>query len=208
MNDFHSITHRLIPSGNTVQAAQLHHNRHLSPQRLPVRPRRAQRAPGAGGAGTLLDAGVCVHYSDLGSGQHETYQLPYLYVGGAGATLATNQYVDAWAGGWVSNSAPTYATHFLNVVGSAVGCKNSAGNGALNDFNADTSSLSGYGGLSSSSPPAVVLSPPGDKSASFRARSSRPTAELTSAGARARDWQFHAPQAYRAARAPSSAMLS
>ena len=65
----------------------------------------------------------------LGSGQHIVTQLPYLYVGGADGKLVTGQYVDA---------DKEYLVKFLNTIGAAVGCTNSAKAGPLDDFNSDT----------------------------------------------------------------------
>jgi len=79
------------------------------------------------GAETLVDKGVSVHFSDLGSGQHICTQLPYLYVGGAQGALKTGIY---------ANIGPTPLVKFLNTIGAAVGCKNGAG-GPLDDLNAD-----------------------------------------------------------------------
>ncbi len=81
-----------------------------------------------GGGKTLVDLGVNVHFSDLGSGQHIVTQLPYLYVGGADGKLVTGQYVDA---------DKEYLVKFLNTIGAAVGCTNAANAGPLDDFNAD-----------------------------------------------------------------------
>ena len=55
-------------------------------------------------------------------------QLPYLYVGGADGKLVTGQYVDA---------DKEYLVKFLNTIGAAVGCTNSANAGPLDDFNHD-----------------------------------------------------------------------
>ena len=77
---------------------------------------------------TLVDYGVNVHFSDLGSGQHIVSQLPYLYVGGANGQLKTGKYVQ---------EDKQYLVKFLNTIGAAVGCKNAAGNGPLDDLNAD-----------------------------------------------------------------------
>ena len=69
-----------------------------------------------------------VHFSDLGSGQHIVSQLPYLYVGGANDKLVTGKYI---------LEDRQYLVKFLNTIGAAVGCTNSAGNGPLDDLNAD-----------------------------------------------------------------------
>jgi hypothetical protein len=136
--DFHSVSHRQSVDGNPmtdIPNAQLFHHKvdvlHLS---LFKQVLDALAAVPADGANTLLDKGVCVHYSDLGSGQHEITQLPYLYVGGAVGgpqPLKVGQFVDATNGG--ANAA--YVAQFLNTIGAAVGCKNAAGN-PLDDFNA------------------------------------------------------------------------
>ncbi len=77
---------------------------------------------------TLVDYGVNVHFSDIGSGQHIISQLPYLYVGGVNGQLKTGQYIQ---------EDKQYLVKFLNTIGAAVGCMNAAGNGPLNDLNAD-----------------------------------------------------------------------
>lgn len=130
-NDFHSISHRQSVDGdastNIANAQLLHHavdRFHLSLFRG-ILDRLSEYTYGDGT--TLLDKGVCVHYSDIGSGQHEISQLPYLYVGGADGALRTATYV---------NAQNEYLVKFLNTIGSAVGCKNAVG-GPLDDLNAD-----------------------------------------------------------------------
>jgi len=128
-SDFHSISHRQSvdgdPATSIANAQMLHHmidRFHLQLFRGILDGLAAYMyADGS----TLLDQGVCVHYSDLGSGQHEITQLPYLYVGGAGGALKTSLYVDATGQNLVK---------LLNTIGAAVGCKSDAG-GPLDDFN-------------------------------------------------------------------------
>lgn len=130
--EFHAISHRQAAENDPtpVAAAQmLHHNidrYHL--QRFKSILDLLSQYTYDGGATTLVDKGVNVHFSDLGSGQHIVTQLPYLYVGGANDKLVTGQYI---------NEDKQYLVKFLNTIGAAVGCKNSAGNGPLDDFNAD-----------------------------------------------------------------------
>lgn len=121
--DFHSISHRQRvdgDSGTDIAGAQLLHHEidkfHLRMFRAILDQLDAKG---------LLDYGTCVHYSDLGSGQHETYGLPYLYVGGANGALKTGIYV---------NESDVALPKFLNTIGAAVGCR-SAGGGPLDDFN-------------------------------------------------------------------------
>lgn len=129
--DFHSISHRQSQDGNpatNITNAQLMHHSidrfHLTLFRG-ILDQLASYSMSDGS--TLLDKGVCVHYSDLGSGQHEITQLPYLYVGGAGGALKTGLYV---------NATDEYLVKFLNSIGAAVGVKNGAG-GQLDNLNAD-----------------------------------------------------------------------
>ena len=130
-NDFHSISHRQHndddPNSAIANAQTVHHaidRLHLQLFRG-ILDRLASYTYGDGT--TLLDKGVCVHYSDIGSGQHEISQLPYLYVGSAGGALATGIYRD-------ETGQPV--VKLLNTIGAAVGCKNAAG-GPLDDFNAN-----------------------------------------------------------------------
>jgi hypothetical protein len=129
--DFHSISHRQSvdddPTTNIAGAQLLHHaidRFHLSLFRALLD--GLSSYPTADGA-TLLDKGVALHYSDIGSGQHEITQLPYLYVGGAGGALQTGIY---------RNEDGMELVKLLNTIGAAVGCKNASG-GLLDDFNAD-----------------------------------------------------------------------
>ncbi len=128
--DFHSISHRQSndddPDTRIESAQSLHHaidRFHLRMFRAILERLSLQKNPDGT---TLLDSGVCVHYSDIGSGQHEITQLPYLYVGGAGGALATGVYRD-------ESGQPL--VKLLNTIGAAVGCKNGAGE-PLDDFNA------------------------------------------------------------------------
>jgi hypothetical protein len=130
--DFHSISHRQSndddPATRIANAQLLHHaidRFHLQLFRS-ILDRLSTYSNGDGT--TLLDSGVCVHYSDIGSGQHEISQLPYLYVGGANGALKTGLY---------SDQAGQYVVKLLNTVGAAVGCKNATGD-PLDDFNAQS----------------------------------------------------------------------
>lgn len=129
--DFHSISHRMKndddPNTKIPNADVAHHmvdRFHLENFRLIL---DQLDAYAFGDGSTLLDKGVAVHFSDLGTGQHLITMLPYLYVGGAGGNLKTGLYV---------NEPGTYLVKFLNTIGAAVGLKNAAGN-PLDDFNAD-----------------------------------------------------------------------
>ncbi len=131
VSEFHAISHRQSvdddPATNIANAQMLHHaidRFHLQLFRS-VLDKLSSYTFGDGT--TLLDKGVCVHYSDIGSGQHEITQLPYLYAGGAGGALATGRYVDATG---------SEVVKLLNTIGAAVGCRSSSG-GALDDFNAE-----------------------------------------------------------------------
>jgi hypothetical protein len=129
--EFHAISHRQAAENDPtpVAAAQLLHHSidryHL--QRFKSILDLLNQYTFADGT-TLVDKGVNVHFSDLGSGQHIVSQLPYLYVGGAQGALVTGHYV---------NEDKQYLVKFLNTIGAAVGCKNSANNGPLDDLNAD-----------------------------------------------------------------------
>lgn len=128
--EFHAISHRQAAENDAtpVAAAQLLHHKidryHLR-QFKSILDTLAQYD--LGGGKTLVDIGVNVHFSDIGSGQHIVSQLPYLYVGSAKDQLVTGKYV---------NVGREYLVKFLNTIGAAVGCTNSAG-GPLDDFNAD-----------------------------------------------------------------------
>ncbi len=81
--------------------------------------------------GSLLDDGVAVWLNDLSNGPpHSTRNMPYVCAGSCDGQLKTGVYVDA---GDVTKNR--YVTHnqFLNTIGAAVGCKNSAGD-PLDDF--------------------------------------------------------------------------
>jgi Protein of unknown function (DUF1552) len=129
--EFHAISHRQRtdddPNTNIANAQLLHHRIdrfHLQIFRG-ILDRLSEYTFGDGT--TLLDKGVCTHFSDLGTGQHEITQLPYLYVGGADGALRTGQYL---------NEPNTPVVKLLNSIGAAVGLKNAAG-GPLDDLNAD-----------------------------------------------------------------------
>lgn len=128
--EFHAISHRQVSeNGGPLAAAQLlHHNidRYHLKRFKSILDLLSQYD--LGGGKTLVDLGVNVHFSDLGSGQHIVSQLPYLYVGGADGKLVTGQYV---------NVGREYLVKFLNTIGAAVGCMSSAGAGPLDDLNAD-----------------------------------------------------------------------
>jgi hypothetical protein len=130
-NEFHAISHRQAAENDAtpLAAAQLLHH---SIDRYHLRQFKVildlLRQYDIGGGKTLIDAGVNVHFSDIGSGQHISTLLPYLYVGGANDKLVTGQYV---------LEDRQYLVKFLNTIGAAVGCLNSKGDGPLDDLNAD-----------------------------------------------------------------------
>lgn len=131
-NEFHAISHRQSVDGDpqtSIANAQLLHHAidrfHLQLFRSVL---DGLSSYTYGDGTTLLDKGVCVHYSDIGSGQHEITQLPYLYVGGAGGALATGRFV---------NANGTEVVKLLNTIGAAVGCRTSSG-APLDDFNAES----------------------------------------------------------------------
>jgi len=130
--EFHAISHRQQTEGNTAAfggALDIHHaidRYHLA--RFKSMLDVLASYPGSAAGESLLDRGVAVHFSDLGAGQHVVTRLPYLYVGGAAGRLKVGQYIDA---------DKQYLVRFLNTIGAAMGCKNSAGTGWLDDFNAD-----------------------------------------------------------------------
>jgi hypothetical protein len=140
--NFHQVSHRLlsgnVASPNTV-AMDLHHKIdrfHL--QRFKAILDELAAVDTADGK-TLLDHGVCVHYCDQGSGQHETTLLPYLYVGSAGGALKTGlyqNYATASGPGVQPGSDGEYAVKLLNTIGAAVGVQNAAKTGPLDDLNA------------------------------------------------------------------------
>ncbi len=122
-DDFHSISHRQRVDGDRstdIRGAQLLHHE-IDKFHLRIFRSILDQLDARG----LLDYGTCVHYSDLGSGQHETYGLPYFYVGGAHGALATGIYV---------NEPDVKVPQFLNTIGAAVGCTNADGE-PLDDFN-------------------------------------------------------------------------
>ncbi|HSO33421.1 MAG TPA: DUF1552 domain-containing protein [Labilithrix sp.] len=132
--EFHALSHRQAAENDLtpVAAAQgLHHqiDRYHLKQFRSILDLLSAYPPVNGKS--LVDYGVNVHFSDLGSGQHIVSQLPYLYVGGANDKLKTGKYV---------LEDRQYLVKFLNTIGAAVGCKNSAGNGPLDDLNADNNS--------------------------------------------------------------------
>lgn len=127
---FHAISHRLTADASgapSLAAGSDYHNSidiyHL--KQFLTMLTELDKYPGGVDGQTLLDRGVSVHFSDLGSGQHINSLLPYLYVGSAGGTLKTGQYV---------NKDKEFLVKFLNTIGAAVGCKNASG-GPLDDFN-------------------------------------------------------------------------
>ena len=127
---FHALSHRLTAEFGAplTVGADLHHaidRFHLQRFKSIL---DLLNAYDAGNGQTLLDRGTCVHYSDLGSGEHIVTQLPYLYVGGANNALRTGIY---------ANEDKQYLVRFLNTIGAAVGCKTDAGL-PLDDFNSDT----------------------------------------------------------------------
>lgn len=128
--DFHSISHRQSndddPATAIANAQLLHHAIDRFHLRLFRSVLDGLSSYAYADGTTLLDQGVCVHYSDIGSGQHEITQLPYLYAGSAGGALATGLY---------RNETGQEVVKLLNTIGAAVGCKSSAG-GPLDDFNA------------------------------------------------------------------------
>jgi hypothetical protein len=132
--EFHAISHRQAAENDPspLAAAQLLHHQidryHLKQFKAILDLLNQYPYDLPGGAKTLVDAGVNVHFSDLGSGQHIVSQLPYLYVGGAKDKLVTGQYI---------SEPKQYLVKFLNTIGAAVGCTNSAGDGPLDDLNAD-----------------------------------------------------------------------
>jgi hypothetical protein len=122
--DFHSISHRQRVDGDSstnISGAQLLHHE-IDKFHLRIFRSILDQLDAKG----ILDHGTCVHYSDLGSGAHETYGLPYLYVGGANGALKTGIYV---------NEPDVEVPKFLNTIGAAVGCTTAAGD-PLDDFNA------------------------------------------------------------------------
>jgi hypothetical protein len=121
--DFHSISHRQRVDGDSstnINGAQLLHHE-IDKFHLRIFRSILDQLDTKG----LLDYGTCVHYADLGSGQHETFGLPYLYVGSAGGALKTGIYV---------NEPDVEVPKFLNTIGAAVGCTTADGY-PLDDFN-------------------------------------------------------------------------
>jgi hypothetical protein len=134
--EFHAVSHRQVAEndGTPLAAAQmLHHNidRYHLKRFKTILDTLSQYDMGNGK--TLVDMGVNVHFSDLGSGQHIVTQLPYLYVGSAQDKLVTGKYV---------NEDKQYLVKFLNTIGASVGCLNAAGTGPLDDLNADNNNYS------------------------------------------------------------------
>jgi hypothetical protein len=84
------------------------------------------------GSGTLLDSGVAVWTNDLADKYHSYSNVPYILAGGANGFLKTGQHLDA---GGVTNNK------LFNVIGSAVGCRNS---GKLMDDFGDPSLDKGF----------------------------------------------------------------
>jgi Protein of unknown function (DUF1552) len=122
--DFHSISHRQrvdSDSSTIIRGAQILHHE-IDKFHLRIFRSILDQLEEKG----LLDYGTCVHYADIGSGQHETYGLPYLYVGSANGALKTGIYV---------HEPDVMVPKFLNTIGSAVGCTTATGD-PLDDFNA------------------------------------------------------------------------
>jgi hypothetical protein len=122
--DFHTLSHRQRVDGDSstnISGAQLLHHE-IDKFHLRIFRSILDQLDAKG----LLDHGTCVHFADLGSGQHETYGLPYLYVGGANGALKTGIYV---------NEPDVEVPKFLNTIGAAAGCTNADGD-PLDDFNA------------------------------------------------------------------------
>jgi len=128
--EFHALSHRQSSENNTnpfAAARDLHHaidRYHLKRFKSILDVLDGYKYGGQ----SLVDKGVNVHFSDLGSGQHIVTLLPYLYVGSAGGALKVGRYEDV---------GKEYLVKFLNTIGAAVGCKNAAGNAPLDDLNAD-----------------------------------------------------------------------
>jgi Protein of unknown function (DUF1552) len=129
IDDFHNLSHRFKndDAANPIGGAELLHHRidrfHLQQFKKIL---DGLSAYAFADGSTLLDKGVCVHYSDLGTGYHNITQLPYLYAGGVDGALKTGQYIDVVSEPLVK---------FLNTIGAAVGLKNGSG-APLDDFNA------------------------------------------------------------------------
>jgi hypothetical protein len=139
--DFHQVSHRLFndqPNQPIAGAMDLHHRvDRFFLQRFKSILDELAMVDTADGM-TLLDHGVCVHYSDQGAGQHENTLLPYLYVGGAGGNLNTGlyqNYATASGPGVQPGSDGQLTVKFLNTIGAAVGVQNAAKNGPLDDLN-------------------------------------------------------------------------
>ena len=140
--DFHQVSHRLLndnPGAPIAGADVLHHaidRFHLQRFKGIL---DELSAVDTGDGKTLLDHGVCTYYSDQGAGQHETTLLPYLYVGSAGGALRTGlyqNYATASGPGVQPGSDGQFTVKLLNTIGAALGVKNSAGSGPLDDLNA------------------------------------------------------------------------
>ena len=136
-NEFHAISHRVVAEGSSapLAAAQmLHHqiDRYHLKQFKAILDLLSAYPPVNGK--TLVDYGTNVHFSDLGSGQHIVTQLPYLYVGGVYDSVALK---DKLVTGQYIQEDKQFLVKFLNTIGAAVGCLNAAGNGPLDDLNAD-----------------------------------------------------------------------
>lgn len=131
---FHHISHRINSDGSAGSAIANADVKHHDVDKLfagmfkeLVAALDARKTP----SGSLLDEGVAIWLNDLANGPaHGKQNIPYVCAGNAGGKLKTGVYVDA--GNKATNK---YVTHnkFLNTIGAAVGCKNSAG-GPLDDF--------------------------------------------------------------------------
>ena len=130
--DFHSISHRQRidnDSSTVISGAQLLHHE-IDRFHLRIFRSILDQLDEKG----LLDYGTCVHYADIGSGQHETYGLPYLYVGGANGALKTGIYV---------NETDVMVPKFLNTIGTAVGCTTRTGDPLENFNSANNGNITG-----------------------------------------------------------------
>ena len=132
---YHWISHRIQGDGDAGapidNAAQLHHEIdkiHGNMFKYLLDRLSAYKI----GSGTLLDSGVAMWTNDLADKYHGYSNVPYILAGGANGFLKTGQHIDA---GGVTNNK------MFNVVGSAVGCRNS---GKLMDDFGDPSLDKGF----------------------------------------------------------------
>lgn len=130
---YHQITHRIYSDGATGDPIPDAFEKHHQIDRIHARLFKylldklsAYKLP----TGTLLDQGVAVWTNDLATGPGHRYDnLPFVIAGGAAGYLKQGQYVDAS----VSGKAVTN-NKIMNTFGAAVGAKNAAGSGPLDDF--------------------------------------------------------------------------